>query len=69
MTLHSLVGDYWASMVAFGVFGLLHSISAQEPFKNALARWTSPFLVEHFWRLVYCAFSFAALYHGIAALH
>ncbi len=56
-------------MVAFGVFGLLHSIGAQEPFKNALARWTSPFLVEHFWRLVYCAFSFAALYHGIAALH
>ena len=56
----SLLGDYWPSLVAFGLFGLLHSIGAREPFKNALARWTNPFFVEHFWRLVYCALSFVA---------
>ncbi len=65
----SLLGNYWASLVAFAVFGLLHSIGAQEPFKNALARWTSPFFVEHFWRILYCALSYAALYWGVAALH
>ncbi len=69
MTLLSLLGNYWASLVAFGVFGLLHSIGAQEPFKNALARWTSPFFVEHFWRILYCGLSYAALYWGVAALH
>ena len=69
MTVVSLLEDYWSSLVAFGLFGLLHSIGAREPFKNALARWTSPFFVEHFWRLVYCALSFVALYYGVAALH
>lgn len=69
MTLVSLLGEYWASLAAFGVFGLLHSIGAREPFKNALARWTSPFFIEHFWRLLYCTLSYAALYYGIAALH
>jgi len=65
----SLLRDYWPSVAAFGAFGLLHSIGAQEPFKNALARWTSLFIVEHFWRLAYCALSYAALYYGVAALH
>ncbi len=69
MTLLSLLGDYGASVAAFAAFGLLHSIGAQEPFKNALARWTSPFFVDHFWRLAYCGLSYAALYYGIAALH
>ncbi len=69
MTLVALLGDYWASLLAFGLFGLLHSIGAREPFKNALARWTSPFFVEHFWRLLYCALSYAALYYGVASLH
>lgn len=69
MTLVGLAGEYWASLAAFGTFGLLHSVGAREPFKNALARWTSPFFVEHFWRLLYCALSFAALYHGVAELH
>lgn len=69
MTLISALGDYWASLAAFGVFGLLHSIGAREPFKNALARWTSPFFVDHFWRLLYCGLSYAALYYGVAALH
>ena len=56
-------------MAAFAVFGLLHSIGAQEPFKNALARWTGSFFVDYFWRLVYCGLSYWALYYGIAALH
>ena len=69
MTLLSLLGDYGSSVAAFAVFGLLHSIGAQEPFKEALARWTSRFFVDHFWRLAYCGLSYAALYYGIAALH
>jgi len=47
-----LVDDYWRSLAAFGLFGLFHSIGAREPFKNALARWTSSFFVEHYWRLL-----------------
>ena len=67
--LMSLLGDYGASVAAFAVFGLLHSVGAQEPCKDALARWTSPFLVEHFWRVLYCGLSYAALYWAVAALH
>jgi protein-S-isoprenylcysteine O-methyltransferase Ste14 len=69
MTPVTLIGEYWASAAAFGVFGLLHSIGAREPFKNALARCTSLYFVEHFWRVIYCALSFGALYYGVATLH
>ncbi len=69
MTPVSLLEAYGTSLAAFGAFAFLHSIGAREPFKNALARWTSPFFVEHFWRFFYCALSYAALYYGIAALH
>jgi protein-S-isoprenylcysteine O-methyltransferase Ste14 len=69
MTLVSVLGGYWASVAAFGVFGLLHSIGAREPFKDRLTRWTSPFFVEHFWRFLYCALSYVALYYGVASLH
>ncbi len=69
MTALSIVGDYWPSVAAFAVFGLLHSVGAQEPFKNALARWTGSFFVDYFWRLVYCGLSYWALYYGVAALH
>ncbi len=69
MTALSIVGDYWPSVAAFAVFGLLHSVGAQEPFKNAWARWTGSFFVDYFWRLVYCGLSFWALYYGVAALH
>jgi len=62
-------GDYAASITAFALFGLLHSIGAQEPFKNWLARRTSQFFVDHFWRLIYCALSYYSLYYGVAALH
>jgi len=64
-----LFGGYGASVIAFTLFALLHSIGAQEPFKNLLARWTSPFLVGHFWRLVYCGLSYWSLYYGVASLH
>ena len=64
-----MLGDYWASVAAFAVFGLLHSVGAQEPFKNALARWTGSNFVDYFWRLVYCGLSFWALYYAVAALH
>lgn len=69
MTVVSFLGNYGPSLTAFGLFALLHSIGAREPFKHALARLTSPFFVKHFWRLIYCALSFAALYYGVAALH
>lgn len=65
----SVLGDYWPSAAAFAVFGLLHSIGAQEPFKDALTRWTGSFFVDYFWRLVYCGLSYWALYYGVAALH
>lgn len=65
----SILGGYWPSVAAFAVFGLLHSVGAQEPFKNALTRWAGSFFVDYFWRLVYCGLSFWALYYGIAALH
>ncbi len=69
MTALSIVGDYWPSVAAFAVFGLLHSVGAQEPFKNALARWTGSFFVDYFWRFVYCGLSYGALYYGVASLH
>ncbi len=69
MTVVSLLTDYAPSLVAFSLFALLHSVGAREPFKHALTRWTSPFFVEHFWRLVYCVLSLAALYYGVATLH
>ncbi len=69
MTLVSLIGDYWPSLAAFAAFGLLHSVGAREPFKDALARWTGRFFVEHFWRLIYCALSLVALYYGVSTLH
>jgi protein-S-isoprenylcysteine O-methyltransferase Ste14 len=65
----SFLGSYGPSLAAFGAFGLLHSICAQEPFKNALARRTGLFFVDHFWRLIYCAVSYGALYYGVASLH
>lgn len=69
MELIALLSSYWASAVAFGLFGLLHSISAREPFKNALGAWTGRFFVEHFWRLLYCVLSYVTLYYGVGELH
>lgn len=63
------LGGYWPSAAAFTLFGLLHSLGAREPGKAALARLTSPFAVEHFWRLSYCVLSYVWFYHVIGALH
>jgi len=64
-----LAESYGPSLAAFGLFALLHSLGAREPCKRALARLTSPFFVDHFWRLLYCGLSFAALYGAVTALH
>ena len=64
----SLLDNYGAALLVFVLFAVFHSIGAHEPLKSALARWTSPFFVDHFWRLAYCALSFAALYGGVSAL-
>ena len=58
----TLFRNYAPSLTAFAVFAVLHSVGAREPFKRALARLTGGFFVEHFWRLVYCVGSYAALY-------
>jgi protein-S-isoprenylcysteine O-methyltransferase Ste14 len=63
------LGRYAPSFLAFAAFAILHSWGAREPAKQLLARWTSPFFVEHFWRLCYCVLSYATLYHGVAPLH
>ena len=69
MTLSSFLADYGASLGAFALFALLHSVGAQEPFKDALARVAGRFFVDHFWRILYCALSFWALYYAVASLH
>ncbi len=69
MTFASFLADYGASLAAFALFALLHSVGAQEPFKDALARVAGRFFVDHFWRILYCALSFWALYYAVAALH
>ena len=68
-TLVPLIEDYWASALAFALFGLLHSVGAREPCKRALARVFGRFFVDHFYRLVYCALSYYALYHVVSVLH
>jgi len=69
VTLLDLVLRYWPSAAAFATFGALHSLGAQDGVKRALAGLIGPFAVEHFWRLAYCAASYAALYHLIGPLH
>ncbi|MFQ5995327.1 MAG: methyltransferase family protein [Acidiferrobacterales bacterium] len=64
-----LLVDYWESFCAFAFYAVLHSVCAREPFKNALAQWTSTFFVDHFWRFIYCTLSYAGLYYWIAVLH
>lgn len=60
---------YLPSLAAFAVFGWLHSLFAQDGFKRWLARRTGSYFIEHFWRLLYCVLSFAALYYSISTLH
>jgi len=65
----SVLAAYWQSFAAFALFGLLHSVTAQEPFKHALSALAGDFFVTYFWRLVYCALSLVALYWGVGNLH
>jgi len=65
----AILRDYWLSLAAFALFAPLHSIGAREPFKAALARWTSPFFVDHFWRLLYCLLSYLWFYRVVLPLH
>jgi hypothetical protein len=69
MGLLAVLWDYWPSFLAFLGFGALHSICAHEGFKAWLARQTSLFAVEHFWRVTYCVLSYLALYQGVGVLH
>lgn len=64
----ALLENYGAALFAFALFALFHSFGAHEAMKNVLARWTSAFVVEHFWRLTYCALSLAALYGAVSPL-
>lgn len=64
-----ILAEYRQSALAFAIFGLLHSVGAREGCKDALARVTGDFFVRHFWRLVYCALSYYALYHVVSVLH
>jgi len=69
MDLQGLLADYWQSLLAFALFGLLHSVCAREPFKAWLGRQAGSFFVDHFWRIFYNALSFAGLYYGVSSLH
>src|SRR5574337_1194519 len=53
-----LIEDYWQSIAVFGLFGLFHSVTARDPFKNALARLTGAAVVDHYWRLFYVLIAF-----------
>ena len=39
------------------------------PFKASLAKWTSPFFVNHFWRLTYFVLSYVLYYQILGPLH
>ena len=69
MQVSSLFASYGASFAAFGIFALLHSVCAHEAFKTGLSRWLGRFFTDHFWRLIYCLSSYAALYYGVSSLH
>lgn len=64
-----LVEHYGASIVAFTLFALLHSLGARESGKHWLTKYLGRFFVTYYWRLIYCALSLLALYTGISALH
>ena len=65
----SLLGDYWPSLTVFLLFGVLHSLGAQEGSKDWMRRRLGRYFVEHLWRLAYCAGSYAFLYHVVGTLH
>jgi methanethiol S-methyltransferase len=61
---------YLVGLLSFVLFGVTHSVFAQEWFKAWVARWTSQFYVDHFYRLTYNAISWVILnYMVIASLN
>jgi hypothetical protein len=64
-----LIIEYWESLAAFFLFAVFHSLAAREPFKKRLAQWTSPFFINHYWRLIYCLVSFVWYFQVIGTLH
>ncbi|MCZ6628054.1 MAG: NnrU family protein [SAR324 cluster bacterium] len=69
MAMAELLADYWASLLCFALFGLLHSVCAREPCKQLLIRLAGRQFVDHYWRFCYCAASYVALYQVISPLH
>lgn len=65
----AVLAEYVHSALAFAAFAVLHSFGAREAFKDRLARVTGEFFVTHFWRFIYCALSYYALYHVVSVLH
>jgi len=59
---------YGPAAAAFAVFAVGHSVGAREPCKRVLGRLFGAFFVDHFWRLIYCAVSYVALYYGVSEL-
>jgi methanethiol S-methyltransferase len=57
---------FWNSFRSFFlffiVFAIFHSLSAQEIFKDLLARCLGSFFVKYFWRFSYCLISWVLLY-------
>ncbi len=60
---------YGASITAFTLFAVLHSLGARESGKIWVERCFGSFFLSYFWRLTYCLLSFVSLYSGIALLH
>lgn len=58
-----IAGHFFSSLLVFTIFAIFHSVTAQEWFKDFLARLTGPFFVTYFWRFFYCCLSFYLLYH------
>lgn len=54
---------YVTSAFWFAVFGLFHSLAAQEFFKRFLERSVGAVFVTYYWRLIYCAISYYLLYY------
>ena len=52
-------------LVFFTLFALFHSVTANEWFKDRLARVTGTFFVEYFWRFIYCVISFCLLKYTV----
>lgn len=69
MGMVELLENYWPGLLAFALYGLLHSIGAREPCKEFLARRMGRVSVDYYWRVIYCILSYLGLYHVISPIH